>query len=419
MTERLFQFIWQSGYYNHQSLLTTDGEPVQVISPGIFNTNQGPDFCEARIKIGKTTWVGNVELHIRSSDWNRHGHQDDPNYQNVILHVVWRHDLAEKLPFPTLELEDKVSAILLSRYDDLMNLAAFIPCEKQLCRTDELVWLSWKERMLVERLTQRSLQVNAWLQQNNTHWVETLWWMIARNFGIPQNSETFLQIAQSIPMNVLAKCKTSLPQLEALLFGQCGMLDKTFAEDYPAMLAKEYRYLKSKYKLRQVHGQLHFLRMRPANFPSVRLAQLAALVHNSIHLFAQIRDHDRVQDIKKLLDVTANDYWHYHYVFDEPSAFRKKNTGAQMVDNIIINTAAPMLFAFGKYQHEKKYMDKAIRLLGETAGEKNTIIRGFGKIGMNANDAASSQALIHLKKEYCDVKRCLDCAVGNKLLKGG
>ncbi len=417
MKERLLQYIWQFKYFNKSQLATAEGESLQIINAGTYNTNQGPDFIDAQIKIGETIWAGSIELHINAADWKNHKHSGDKNYNNVILHVVWQYDANITLPFSTLVLEDKVSKLLLKKYDELMVANSFIPCEKMIQQVNEITWLSWKERLLVERLQNKSAIVVEYLKKNNNHWEETFWWMIAKNFGIKVNSGAFEKIAQSIPINILAKSKNQIHQIESLLLGQAGLLQGEFAEDYPKLLQREYQFYKSKYKLQPPEAPLFFLRMRPANFPTVRLAQLAMLVHTSLHLFAKIKESAAVKDIKELLNVTANDYWHYHYVLDEPTAFKKKNLGTQMIDNILINTVAPILFAYGQYYKENSYKDKALQWLLEITSEKNSITKGFMALGIENKNAFDSQALIQLKNEYCSKKRCLNCAAGNALLK--
>lgn len=417
MTERLLQYIWQFQYFNQNDLLTIEEEQVQIIHPGVYNTNQGPDFIDAKIKIGTTIWAGSIELHIHSSDWNNHKHSGDANYKNVILHVVWQHDADLQLPFSTFVLEDKVSKFLLAKYSVLMNADSFIACEKMIHQVNDLVWISWKERLLVERLQKRATIVFEHLKKNNNHWEETFWWMLVHNFGIKVNSDAFEKIAQSIPLTILAKHKNQIHQLEALLFGQAGLLETEFTETYPQLLQREYRFLKKKYQLKKVEAPLYFLRMRPANFPTVRLAQLAMLVHNSQHLFSAVKESRSVAAVVQLLNVTANDYWHYHYMPDEPSAFKKKHLGAQMINNILINTIVPVVFAYGTYHNENIYKDQALQWLLEIAAEKNNITKGFDALGIFNNNAFDSQALIQLKNEYCNKKRCLDCVVGNKLLK--
>ena len=417
MTERLLQYIWQFQYYNPVNLITDEGDSLQIIHPGKLNTNQGPDFTDAKIKIGTTVWAGSIELHINNSDWKNHKHTGDKNYKNVILHVIWNKDLSLDLPFPTLVLQDKVPKLLLNRYDDLMNTDSFIPCEKSIHLITGLTWQSWKERILVERLEAKTQNIFGYLKRNNNHWEETFWWLLARNFGIKLNSIAFEKTAQSISINILAKHKDQIHQTEALLFGQAGLLDAVLTEDYPKLLQREYQFLKKKYSLHKAEASMIFLRMRPSNFPTVRLAQLAMLVHKSLHLFSKIKEADAITEIKNLLDVTANDYWHYHYVFDETTGFKKKKLGSQMIENILINTVVPILFAYGLYHDEPVYKEKAIKWLMQIRAEKNTITKGFTVLQIENKTAFDSQALIQLKNEYCNKKRCLDCSVGNKLVR--
>ena len=420
MKEKLLQYIWQFQHFNKNELAAMHGEPLQIIHPGNFNTNQGADFSEAKIKIGNTTWAGNIELHIRSSDWNLHNHSSDKNYGNIILHVVWEHDKEINIAgnnLPTLVLQNRVSKLLLNKYEELMNTSFFIPCENYVHTIKELTLLNWKQRLLAERLENKSAIIFSFLKQNNFHWEETFWWLIAKNFGIKVNADVFEKIARSLSVTILAKHKNQIHQLEALLLGQAGLLEKEFTEDYPKMLQKEYHFYKKKYKLEKPPLQLFFLRMRPANFPTLRLAQLAMLISNSTHLFSKIKESKSIPELKKLLDVTANDYWHYHYVFDETSAFKKKKLGAQMIDNILINTVAPILFAYGLHHNEQQYKDKAIAWLEEIPSEKNVITKGFEVLKFSNKNSFDSQAYIQLKNEYCNKKRCLECAVGNALLK--
>jgi hypothetical protein len=415
-SERLLQFIWQFQYFNKTELETTAGEKMQVLFAGQLNTNQGPDFTDAKVVIGKTTWAGTIELHIKTSDWTKHNHQSDKNYNNVILHVVWEDD-GYASESPVLELKGRVSKILLERYEELMNSKSFIPCENSINTVRDITWESWKDRLLAERLLRKSSTAEIFLKQNNFHWEETFWWLLARNFGIKVNADAFETIARSISINILAKHKTQIHQLEALLLGQAGLLEGKFTDDYPVLLQKEYKFLKAKYSLKSVSVPVFFLRMRPGNFPTVRLAQLAMLVQDSSHLFSKIKEAKTTKEVKAWLDVTANDYWHYHYKFDEASAFRKKKLGTAMVDNIIINTICPVLFAYGNYHDENKYKEKALKWLEETAAEKNNITKGFQKLGIENRNAFDSQALIELMNEYCSKKRCLECGVGNALLK--
>ena len=424
MTERLLQFIWQFQYFNKNNLATSEGEPVQVIQPGILNSNQGPDFLNARLIIGAATWAGTVELHLRSSDWNRHRHHEDGNYSNVILHVVWEHDGSQP-NIPVLVLNDRVAKFLLQRYEELMHSTSFIACEKNIAGVRGITWNSWKERLLAERLLRKSGLANSFLKENSYHWEETFWWLLARNFGMKVNGDAFEAIARSLSLNTLARHKNQIHQLEALLFGQAGLLEEEFERtdnatadnDYPGMLKKEYRFLQQKYKLQRVPVPLFSLRMRPENFPSVRLAELAMVVHKSLHLFSKIKEAESAVEVKKYFEVTANDYWHYHYRFQETSAFKKKRVGASMAGNIIINTVAPLLFAYGSYHNDNRYKEKAIQFLEEIPAEKNLITKGFSVLNIETKNATDSQALIELKNEYCNKKRCLDCSIGNAVLR--
>jgi Protein of unknown function (DUF2851) len=419
MNERLLQYIWQFQYFNLSALATQQNENIVILHPGTFNKNQGPDFLDAKIKVGQTTWAGNVELHINSSDWNNHKHSDDANYRNIILHVVWKDDIDLALPFPVLELQNRVSSLLIEKYQGIMQSPNAIPCEKLIHQADEFIWSSWEQRLLIERLIEKTQTVSGHFASTNNHWEETFWRMLATNFGIKVNAEAFEKIAESLPVSILAKHKNQIHQLEALLLGQANLLQGDFKEPYGKMLQREYLFLKNKYQLQPVQISLHYLRMRPSNFPSVRLAQLAMLIHQSAHLFSRIIAAASITEIKKMLEVTANDHWHYHYMLDETSPFKEKKLGEQMICNILINTVVPVLFAYGHYLNENKYKEKALAWLEGISAEKNNITKVFSDAGIGIRSAFVSQALIQLKNKYCDQKRCLDCAVGNNILKRG
>lgn len=418
MTERLLQFIWQFQYFNKSELSISTGEILQIIYPGQLNTNQGPDFLNAKIKIRNTIWAGHIELHFKTSDWNKHNHHNDDNYSNVILHVVWEDDSAQQNAIPVFEIKERVSKILLQRYEGLMDAAGFIACENNIGSVRDITWKSWKVRLLAERLTRKAKWVETNLEQSNYHWEEIFWWLLARNFGMKVNADAFEEMARSIPLSILAKHKKQIHQLEALLLGQSNLLKGNFEEDYPKMLQKEYEFYKKKYKLRPISKAPFFLRMRPGNFPVIRLAQLAMLVCESAHLFSKIKEAVSINELKKWFDVTANDYWHYHYRFDETSSFKTKKLGESMFENIVINTIVPMLFAYGNYHSEEKYKQKALQWLEDTSAENNSITKGFQQLKIENKNAFDSQALIELKNEYCDTKRCLECSVGNAILKG-
>jgi hypothetical protein len=420
LNEKLLQFLWQFQYFDKTDLKTSRGEAIEILHPGQLNNNQGPDFLEAQVRIDGTLMVGSVEIHLRTSQWIEHGHQDDANYNNVILHVVFENNKEEDVafPLPILELQSRISNLLIDRYAALMDTRAFIACHNSIAATRDIIWASWKERLLAERLTRKSAIVFDFLKGNAAHWEEIFWWMLARNFGLKVNIEAFEAMARSIPTRILGRHKNQIHQLEALLMGQAGLLNATFSEDYPRLLQKEYKFLQQKYALKPIQVPIYFHRMRPGNFPTVRLAQLAMLIFNSAHLFSKIIEAENVKDINALVEVTANDYWHYHYRFDEPSGFKKKVVGKTMIDNIVINTIVPVLFAYGLHHKEEKYKIKALDWLEHTGAEENNITNNFASLGLSNKSAYESQAYIELKTQYCDHKHCLKCSVGNAILKG-
>lgn len=417
MTEQLLQFIWQFQYYSKSNLILSKGEAIQIIHPGIHNTNQGPDFLNARVKIANTILAGSIEIHINASEWQLHKHSSDSNYNNVILHVVWLNDKDLDVDIPTLELKNSVSSLLLNKYEKLMTNRNFIPCEDQIDTVNDFTFTAWKERLMVERLQEKSTIISEKLKKYSNHWEEIFWQLLAKNFGIKINSDAFESMAVSVPLSILAKHKNQLHQLEAILMGQCGLLNKNFSDDYAVMLQKEYRFLQKKYNLQLTHIPSYFLRMRPANFPTIRLSQLAVLIHNSSHLFSIIKEATDLKNVEKLFAVTANDYWQYHYVFDEDTGFKKKTIGKQMVQNIIVNTVLPFLYSYGWYNNIEHYKEKALLWATELLPEQNVITKGFTELGIKNKSAYDSQALIQLKNKYCNNKYCLDCAIGNSILK--
>ncbi|MCW3073945.1 MAG: hypothetical protein JWP69_1014 [Flaviaesturariibacter sp.] len=417
MTEKLLHFIWSFGYFNQSHLTTIDGQAVHIITKGVLNKNAGPDFQAAKIRIGDVLLAGSVELHLKTTDWQKHKHEDDPNYKNVILHVVYEHDQTLAHSIPVLELQPLISSLLLQRYEQLLYNSEAIACGKEIVSVKELTWLAWKERLIAERLTCKSDSIFSFLKETNDHWEEAFWWLLARNFGMKVNADAFEAIARSIPINVLAKQKSSIHQIEALLFGQAGLLTASFEEEYARLLQREYSFLKQKYNLKPTFAAIQFLRMRPGNFPTLRLAQLAMLIHTSQHLFSKILEAKRLVEVEAWLNVTANDYWHYHYRFDEEGSFKPKRLGAEMLKNIIINTVVPTLFAYGIYQKNETLKAKALHWLEELKPENNAITQSFQQLQVANASAFDSQALIQLRNEYCHQKRCLECAVGLAILK--
>jgi hypothetical protein len=419
MQERLLQFIWQFQYFNTKDLQTTNAESLAVIDVGQPNKNQGADFLQAKIKVGNTILAGNIELHVKSSDWILHKHGGDKNYQSVILHVVWEDD--KKIPdthFPTLELQPLVASTLLKKYETLMNAKHFVACEEYLPAVSSLQWMVWKDRLLVERLERKSTEIVELLRQTKNDWSEVFWQILAKSFGAKINSDIFFQMAKSLPLHILAKQKNQLNSLEALLLGQCGLLENKFENDYAKMLQREYQYLAKKYRLKTNEQVPVFLRMRPQNFPTIRLAQLANLVYQSNHLFSKIKETDSYNSLKSMLSVKANDYWNEHFTLkDEAHDTKPKQLGKAMIDVIIINTIAPIVFTYGKINEQETYKDKALRWLSEIRAEENSIVQSWRNAGIACLSAFDSQALLELKNNYCNEKRCLDCAVGNGILK--
>jgi Protein of unknown function (DUF2851) len=418
MQENLLQFIWEQGYFNRQDLRTHLGDTIEILTPGQRNTHQGPDFLQARLRIGKTEWVGNVELHLQTSDWIRHGHQHDPRYQNLVLHVVWQHQGMAPGNIPVLELKGRVPGFLLDTYTTWMNRPSSIPCAGTIRGRITDLPKDWSRTLLTRKL---ELRAAAWLEELDKlrgHWEELCWQKIARNFGYRVNADAFEELARSIPLKVLGKHRHQVHQLEALLFGQAGMLYGNMDDPYPILLQKEYAYLKKMHGLRPIHCRMQFLRMRPGNFPSVRLAQLAMLVLQSKHLFVKMIQARDIMDLESLFDVTANDFWHYHYRFGKSSDYAPKTLGKGMVRNIILNTVCPLLFAYGKRSGETDSLQKAVHFLETCPAEEDHEIRLFMDAGLIPASAAESQAMHFLKREFCDAKRCLECVIGEGLLKG-
>jgi len=420
MNEMLLQFIWQYSLYRPNELYTTAGEPLTIIFPGKRNRDSGPDFSEARIRIGSTTLVGNIELHNKISDWDRHGHQADPSYQNIILHVVFRDDRNYKRPdFPVLELGPAIPAYVIDQYTNLIQTTRPIACARQVSGIPAIVRESWLNRLLAERWEQKLEEWKDQLRQSAGDWSLLLYWRLAANFGFKVNAVPFLMLAQSIPLTVLARHKDNLMQIEALLFGQAGMLEADFEDPYPMALQTEYRYLKRKYNLVPIVGHLwKFLRMRPANFPTVRIAQFAALIHRSVHLFAQVTSTYEVAAIRELLQVTASSYWDNHFHFGEQAARSgPKSLGNTSADNIIINTIAPLQFLYAHYHGQQIDQERALQLLSLVSPEENNIIETWEEAGWKPQNALQSQAMLQLFHQYCEPKRCLECALGLNIIR--
>jgi len=416
-------YVWKFRLFDRAELKTTDGEEIEIFSAGMAHTDGGPDFQNARIRIGETTWAGNVELHISSGDWQRHGHQTDGAYSSVILHVVYRDDAPLEIAgrkIPTLELHDRISEELYSKYHQLIfSNQQFIPCEGSIHTVDDLTMRNWLTRVLVERMEKKSAAVIAALNLTKGDWEETFYRFLAANFGFKVNALPFELMAKSLPQIILAKHKNDPKQIEALIFGQAGFLEDDFDDEYPRKLKEEYHFLRKKYQLTPVEKHLwKFLRMRPQNFPTIRLAQFAALVHRSNHLFSKILEVRDVAALRELFNgLQVNTYWETHYRFDAESKPSPKNIGAGAVDILLLNTVAVFLFSYGKHLQKQHYINRSLQLLEYLPAEKNNITDDFVNLGLKINSAFESQGVLELKNSYCNHKKCLHCAVGNKILK--
>lgn len=421
MTEDFLHFVWKYKAFNLSGLKTLEGETIQIIKTGEHNQDAGPDFFNARLKIGNTTWAGNIEIHLKSSDWRKHLHNNNGNYNNLILHLVYEND--EDIshtgkPIATAELKTLIDKNLLSRYAALMNAKQWIPCANQLNTVSSFTLNNWLERLLVERLQRKAKTISSLLELNKNNLEETFYIHLARNFGMKVNAVPFELLAKSVPNSFLGKHKSSLFQVEALLFGQSGLLDKEFKDDYPNQLKKEYQFLQKKFSLLPIEGHLwKFLRLRPVNFPTIRIAQLASLIHHSSGMFSKVMEAATIQDLRKLLSAESSEYWNTHYTFDTVSPSKNKKLGNVAIDNIIINTVVPFMFIYADYRGTEEYKDKAVKLLEQLKSEKNNIIENFIQLGIKPLNAANTQSLLELKNEYCNNKKCLNCGIGISLLK--
>ncbi len=422
MTEEFLYYIWMFRLFD-KDITTTSGESINILKSGERNTDSGPDFFNAKIKIGDTIWAGNVEIHVNSSDWYKHNHQENNAFDNIILHVVYKNDAIIKRNnseiIPTIELNEKFDKKLYYRYKSFMTNKYWIPCQKLIGNIDEFHLNSWLERLLIERLEHKAKTIESTLNLNKNNWEQTFYQYLARNFGFNTNAEPFELLAKSLPVNYLAKHKNNQFQIESLLFGQAGLLETDFKDEYPNNLKNEYNFLKKKFSLKPVDGFLwKFLRLRPSNFPTIRISQFANLIYKSSALFSKIIKLNTLNEVYKLFDISTSGYWDTHYIFDKPSVKRKKSFGNNALNLIIINTIVPFLFVYGLKKDNYSYKEKALQLLAQVPGEKNSIIRKWQELGLRASTAYTTQSLLELKNYYCNEKKCLNCQIGNILLRG-
>lgn len=426
MSESFLHYIWQFQYFNRHELTTSDNETVAVYQPGMLNHHAGPDFSNARIRIGEIEWIGSVEVHIYSSGWLDHHHSEDDTYENVVLHVVWKNDKPVKRKdgtlIPTLELKDRVDEKFILRYRKLINSPESIPCAKTYSQVDEIARLSMADKALMGRLEEKAVQIMQLLNRNNTDWEETAYQTIFRNFGFKVNAEPFLQLAQSLPYKILLKHADKLQQVESLLFGLAGFLEDDHDEEYFQLLKREYTILQQKYQLsgKQLNKtQWKFLRMRPANFPTIRIAQLASLICQRKNIFSRILEAGSYKQLVEVLHVVQSPYWLTHYQFSKLKEENIPGLGQMSIENIIINSVVPLLAAYGKMKDEQHWTDRAVNILQHLPAEQNAITRKWLSVGQPVKSAFDSQAFLQLHNHYCLKKRCLDCNIGARLIKPG
>jgi hypothetical protein len=421
MKEDFLHYLWKFKKFDTLNLKTFNGEEIIIINVGQYLELAGPDFFNSQIIIGNQKWAGNVEIHLKSSDWYVHHHERDEAYENVILHVVWEHDTEifrkNNSEIPVLELQKYVDAATIANYQSLIIPKSWIFCEKQLKEIDGFTINNWLERLFFERLERKSKPIFELLDETNQDWEAVFFCLLAKNFGLNTNGEIFLNIAQSIPFSIIRKESFEVENLEALLLGNAGLLDPEKEDTYFKDLKFRYFYLLHKYQLeKKTLEPVQFFKHRPDNFPTIRLSQLANLYHSQQNLFSKICTSTSVATIYESFDVSASDYWQNHYQFDKESPKKKKKLSKSFIDLIIINTIIPLQFAYAKSQG-KEISEDLIQLLNEVAPEKNAIMDKFSSFGIKSKNAFESQSLLQLKNEYCNKSRCLECAIGMELLK--
>ncbi len=424
MTESFLHYVWQLQYFRKDDLKTSSGEPIRVYHPGNRNSDAGPDFSNARVKIGELEWRGSVEIHIKASGWSDHKHSFDEAYEKVILHVVWENDRPIKRGdgslMPTVELKDRIDRTLWERYKNLYTSPDVIPCASHWQSVPQLSKLSMLDNALMLRLQAKAQAVTELLSNNNNDWEQTCYQLLCKNFGFKVNAEPMLRLGQVVSYNTLLKHFDKPIQVEALLFGAGGFLENVVEDNHTLVLMREYDVLRKKYSLdgRQMNlSQWKFLRLRPANFPTIRIAQLAALLTKQKNLFSKILEANSYKQVYDLLAVDQSEYWFRHYQFGKPSKSQVPTLGETSIQNSMINTIVPLLVAYGKIHDEQAYIDRATGLLQHIPAEDNKITRQWLPLNYKVKSAFDSQALIELYTNFCMKRRCLECGVGSWLIK--
>ena len=419
MKEEFLHSIWKLKNFNLHQLKTTDEDELVISHFGTHNHDSGPDFLNAKIVLKKTIWVGHIEIHINSSDWEKHKHQNDRAYDNVILHVVYNMDKSihnsKGQTIPTLELKSRIDTSLIENYQNLISGLDWIPCAPQLHKIDNQRVSLYLEKLHVERLVTKSMRLMSLLEENKNDWEAAMYALILKYLGLKINGAAFEQLSFQLPFHVFKKYTHNLLQLEALLFGQAGLLHSK--DEYIKKLSKEYQHLKKKHELTPMSGvEWQFSRLRPANFPTIRLAQLAMLYHRTPLLFNALILNSDLNHIKEIFSFRASKYWDTHYIPNKTSPFKEKTLGKTTMNILVINAIVPLIFTYSRMLNNQKLTDRSIDILNGLPSEKNQILTHWSQYGINSRNAANSQALIELKTQYCDNYKCLNCHIGQQLL---
>ena len=428
--EQLLQYVWKHKILPLECLETTDGKALEIIDPGLHNRNAGPDFFNAKLRIGNTMWVGNVEIHEHSKDWFRHGHDSDPAYDNVVLHVVEDVDCdvtnSRGEFIPQIKLCVPVTVTL--NYKELLNADAYPPCYRIVPELSQLTVHSWMAALQTERLERKTLDIARRAERANGSWEDAYFITLARNYGFGINGDAFEQWAYNVPLNQVAHHRDDIFQIEAIFLGQAGLLDidaipakyqkEAMNDGYFNRLKNEYKYLAHKFSLTPMNRTMwKFLRLRPQNFPHIRISQLATLYHERKTSLSQLLECMNVDELRRMLSTHVTEYWATHYTFGAESASNSKNMSPFSINLLMINTAIPMLFAYGRHTCDDTLCARAFDMLEQLKAEDNHIIRMWKECGLKVATAGDSQALIQLKNEYCDRKDCLRCRFGYEYLK--
>ncbi|MCF0052743.1 DUF2851 family protein [Dyadobacter sp. LJ53] len=424
MNEDILSFIWRFQYFAAEALFTDEGSQLSIIRTGHKNGNSGPDFSEARVVIDEFQWIGSIEIHVKSSDWYLHDHETDPAYETVILHVVWENDRPvvrrDGTLLPTLTLKGIVKKSVLERYAQLQDETETIPCAPMFAQVNDIQKYGMLDRALLERLDTKASLVMQLLAKNNNDWEETAYQWLARNFGFKLNDAPFTRLTEIVTWKIIRKHRDKLSQIEALLFGCAGLIPIESNDFYIRQLRTEYQFLSAKYglKTQQMNGhEWKNLRMRPAGFPTVRLAQFARLIHKNGSLFSEIISTSAFSSLQAMFHTEQSDYWQDHYLFEKKSKGKVPFLGKDSVNLLIINGAVPLLVGYAKHRQQPELLEKAIYWLSEIGAEKNRITREWEMLGMKVTTAADSQALIEWYNHYCTFRKCLECTVGATLIR--